>query len=295
MSPSAKPKVKTTGSKKDSADCMPKSVRDFVDSVIESAGKTAGRNSLWQAQEIIWAAGDIFDKRVRITLAQKALQISPLCADAYSLLGQEAFMPEVKRDYYAKGVEAGEKAIGSKKFRELEGSFWRFHETRPYMRARAGLAETLWKLGDIDGAIGHYKALLKLNPGDNQGIRYVLSSCYLNSGKDVELKKLLASYEASGSALWLYTQALVAFREGDKNAPKIAEAAWKSNKHVSAMLAKTKRLTPSKDGCVTVGGSDEATAYVEDNGDAWQKTPKAIEWLIQTTKGLSLAKTEKRG
>jgi Tetratricopeptide repeat len=41
------------------------------------------------------------------------------------------------------------------------------------MRARAGLAATLDALGDVEAAIGHYRDMLRLNPGDNQGIRYL--------------------------------------------------------------------------------------------------------------------------
>jgi hypothetical protein len=48
--------------------------------------------------------------RSRIALARKALGISPLCADAYVLLAEEARSIEEARDYYAKSVEAGELA-----------------------------------------------------------------------------------------------------------------------------------------------------------------------------------------
>ena len=54
---------------------------------------------------------------------------------------------EAERDHYAKGVEAGEQALGPEGFEEYAGRFWGFLETRPYMRARAGLAAALLKLG----------------------------------------------------------------------------------------------------------------------------------------------------
>src|SRR6185369_16919953 len=105
--------------------------------------------------------------RSRIALARKALGISPLCADAYVLLAEEAARSvEEARDYYTKGVEAGELALGPHGFEEYAGHFWGFLETRPYMRARAGLASALLKLGDIDSAIGHFSDMLKLNPND---------------------------------------------------------------------------------------------------------------------------------
>src|SRR3546814_19715015 len=70
---------------------------------------------------------------------------------------------------YRQGVEAGERALGDE-FEGLSGHFWGFLQTRPYMRARAGLAITLWRLGDQQAAIDHYRAMLILNPNDNPEI-----------------------------------------------------------------------------------------------------------------------------
>jgi len=178
--------------------------------------------------------------RARVALAHKALAISPLCADAYVLLAEEeAESVEEALEYYRKGVEAGKQALGSKGFKEYAGHFWGFLETRPYMRARAGLAATLNALGEVDAAISHYHDMLRLNPNDNQGIRYVLAVCLMKSGDTEALKKLLKQYDEDGSALWLYTQALVAFRENgasEKKAEELAKKAWNADSHVPATL-----------------------------------------------------------
>src|SRR3546814_18004768 len=58
----------------------------------------------------------------------------------------------------------------------------------PYMRARAGLAITLWRLGDQQAAIDHYRAMLILNPNDNQGIRYLLATALLARDEIAGLK-----------------------------------------------------------------------------------------------------------
>jgi len=170
-----------------------------------------------KAQDVMYEAWERTTSRSRIALARKALGISPLCADAYVLLAEEARSIEEARDYYAKGVEAGELVLGPRGFKQYAGHFWGFLETRPYMRARAGLAGTLLRLGDVDGALAHYRDMLKLNPNDNQGIRYVLAGCLLTQDNDGALKELLAEHE-DASAFWLYTRALVAFREsGDSD------------------------------------------------------------------------------
>ena len=63
------------------------------------------------------------------------------------------------------------------------------------MRARFGLAESLTAAGRIDEAITHYQELLRLNPNDNQGVRYVLLPKLLAAGRDVEAARLLKAYD----------------------------------------------------------------------------------------------------
>lgn len=239
-------------------------------------------DAIAKAQDVMYDAWERTTSRSRVALARKALGISPLCADAYNLLAEEAGSVEEARDLYAKAVDAGELAIGPKGFKEYAGHFWGFLETRPYMRARAGLAGTLSELGDEDAAIRHYRDMLKLNPNDNQGIRYILAACLLRRGEEAGLKELLAAYEDEGSAYWLYTRALLAFREGggDKEqAVTLVKDAWSANEHVPAILAGTTPPVFEGSGYVTVGGPDEATHYFTEFGPAWHRTPGAVEWL----------------
>ena len=104
----------------------------------------------------------------RVTLAHEALEISPDCADAYLLLAEEATSSlEEARELLEQGVAAGERALGPEPFEGDVGYFWGLIETRPYMRARAALAETLWALGGREEAVAHQRELLRLNPNDN--------------------------------------------------------------------------------------------------------------------------------
>jgi tetratricopeptide (TPR) repeat protein len=242
-----------------------------------------GNGATAKAQDVMYEAWERTTSRSRMALARKALGISPLCADAYVLLAEEAGSIQEARDYYAKGVEAGELALGPEGFKQYAGHFWGFLETRPYMRARAGLASTLMQLGDVDGALAHYREMLKLNPNDNQGIRYVLAGCLLRQDNDSALRELLAAHE-DGSAFWLYTRALVAFREngdGDEHAAALVRDAWSANEHVPAILAGTKSPVISDDSYVTMGGPDEATYYVTECGAAWHRTSGAVAWLTK--------------
>ena len=240
-------------------------------------------DALSKAQEVMYEAWERTTSRSRIALARKALTISPLCSDAYNLLADEAKTPEEARDLYIRGVEAGQLALGPEGFEEFDGHFWGFLETRPYMRARHGLAMTLLQLGEADAALEHFRAMLKLNPNDNQGIRYLLLAGLLRRGDLAGAKALLASYADEGSANWLYTRALIAFREGAGDKPatrKLLKEARSSNEHVPTILAGSEPPVLNGNGYVTMGGPDEATDYVIQFGKAWNDTPGAIAWLI---------------
>lgn len=55
------------------------------------------------------------------------------------------------------------------------GHFWGLLETRPYLRTRLGLAHALWTAGRRAEAVQHLQDMLRLNPNDNQGVRYTLA------------------------------------------------------------------------------------------------------------------------
>jgi len=256
-----------------------------MESFMSTISAPRAKSAIDKAQDVMYQAWGQPEPRKRIALANKALTISPLCADAYVLLAEEtANSAKEALDYYRKGVDAGSKAIGTKAFNEYAGHFWGFLETRPYMRARAGLASTLDALGDVEAAIGHYRDMLRLNPGDNQGIRYVLARCLMKS-RDIEaLRKLLQQFDEDGTGLWLYTRALVAFRDNgaeDKMAAELARKACRANRHVPSALAGAKTVKSSMNGYVTIGGEDEAAHYVDEWGFDWVTTPGAVDWLTK--------------
>ena len=242
-----------------------------------------------QAQDIMYQAWDAANRRQRVALAHRALSVSALCADAYNLLAEEAGNAKEAKTLYARGLEAGEMALGREGFREYEGHFWRFLETRPYMRARAGLAMTLLELGEEDAAIEHFRAMLKLNPNDNQGIRYVLLAGLLRRDDAEAIKALLLSYDDEWSVYWLYTRTLIAYRNGEAADPatlKLVQEARSANEHVPGILAGTRPPVISAKGYITLGGADEATDYVRECGPAWKATLGAIAWLTDAVAAL---------
>src|SRR5438045_5366155 len=106
------------------------------------------------------------------------------------------------------------------------------------MRARQGLAHSLWTAGRRDDAVQHLQDMLRLNPGDNQGVRYTLAGFLLFLDRDDDLTFLLRHYPDEESAAWAYNKALSAFRRhGDTpDARKLLKEAKRANRHVPAYL-----------------------------------------------------------
>lgn len=236
---------------------------------------------LEQAQDLMYEAWNATGRQ-RVQLAHKALALSPDCADAYVLLAEEtAKTPQQARELYQQGVAAAERALGPEIFEEGVGHFWRIVETRPYMRAREGLAHVLWLTGEHRTAIDHLKAMLHLNPGDNQGLRYVLAQWLLQAGTDEEMDTLLEQYPDDAAATWAYTRALWLFKQqGATEAANAALAdALSTNQFVPAYLLGRKRLPQRLPAFVGMGDENEAIEYAAHGIDGWRRISGALTWL----------------
>jgi tetratricopeptide (TPR) repeat protein len=250
--------------------------------------------ALSRADEVLDPAWDT--KRgdpIRTVLARRALEISPLCADAYVVLAAEAEPGSDREiDLWRSAVQSGQMALGEEYFKECEGEFWYILETRPYMRARLGLALALWQRGEKSEAIDHLCDLLRLNPNDNQGNRYILAAYLVETGRDSDASKLVKEFKEDNGAFFAWTRALLAYRSlGDsaKSRQSLAKA-LKSNGLVPAYLVgERKPPTRMQDG-YSHGDENEAIFYSSDFGHGWQITPGALDWLKTS---LSLAKNER--
>ena len=111
MPVSKKPRA-TTAAKTSSKAGAPPALPDrrTMESFLAAISGRRGDSATAKAQDVMYEAWEQTTLRSRIALARKALGISPLCADAYVLLAEEAARSvEEARDHYAIGVEAGEK------------------------------------------------------------------------------------------------------------------------------------------------------------------------------------------
>jgi tetratricopeptide (TPR) repeat protein len=239
---------------------------------------------LEKAQELIYRAFEARGRR-RIQLARKALDLSADCADAYVILAEHAGDLGRARDHYAQGVAAGERALGPRAFAEEAGHFWGLITTRPYMRARFGLAQCLEALRQTDEAIGHYRELLHLNPNDNQGVRDTLLPALLAAGQDDEAGTLLGQFRDDPTAIWRYGWALWTFRkEGDSLAARESlHQAIRANRRVPKYLTGEAALPDDDPPSYALGSEEEAVICAHALDAVWRATPGAGQWLATRT------------
>lgn len=255
----------------------------FLDSKIASGEipPSMALDPLDEAQSLVYEAWNS-EGSEKIGLARRALELSKDCADAYLILAEEeAKTQEAALGLYRKALEAGKRALDPALFTDSAGKFWEIMETRPYMRSRLGLAECLWDLGKKDEALEHLRELMRLNPKDDQGVRYILLQCLLESGADEELGALLERYGKDTSPEIRYTHALWMFRrEGPGPAANaLLKEAVRANRHVPGYLTGKQRLSKRVPEAAHEGSAEEAEAYAAGAFDTWHRTLGALDWL----------------
>jgi tetratricopeptide (TPR) repeat protein len=266
-------------------------VNAFLQQTLEEHGgqvpEIAPSTPLEQAQALVAQAYEITAPNRRRALAQQALALSPDCADAYDLLADLEPVPFRKLELLEQAVAAGRRALGETRFKELEGHFWGFVETRPFMRAYGGVAELSWALGDRARAIAIYTDMLRLNPGDNQGVRYMLATCLLEERTpeaQTALQDLLGRFPDDAAANWAYSRALLLFQMKDgatEEANRALGEAMKANRHVPPLLLGEEAMPRELPQFVGFGDVNEAVEYVAFARAAWKHTSRALFWLRQ--------------
>jgi hypothetical protein len=127
-----------------------------VDPIIES-------NDLKDAGDLVGA------RRILMALLEADLR----CLDAHAHLGNLVFdhTPAEAIRHYEVGVRIAELSLGDN-FTGVLG--WGLVDNRPFLRCMKGYGLCLWRLGQRDEAIRVFDRMLWMNPGDNQGVRFLL-------------------------------------------------------------------------------------------------------------------------
>jgi len=225
------------------------------------------------AEDLADEANESWGRR-QIHLARRAVALWPDCIDGWLVLAHRALDLESARDLYAEAVAAAERLMpgigkGEAGPGDEDEQPWLF----PWIWARVGLAKSLWSLGSREEAVGHFQRILAVDPNDHERVRYLLVHALLALGRNDEAGDLLAWYAEDG-ADWLYTRALLTFRqEGDSpSARRQMAAALQADRQADRNTARQLLgLAPPEK------GGEESYAVLFQ--DVWADTPGALEAL----------------
>lgn len=239
------------------------------------------RGASADAQELAYEAMEAPDPERALQLAERALAINPRCVDALLLVARATSRTTAELiEHVRAAVRAGEEELGKAFFRQNRGHFWGILETRPYMRARALLAELLAKEGRVDEAVAHYEDLLELNPNDNQGLRYALLGHYLALDRLDDAERMFRTYDDDGSACFAWGRVLRLFLAGEHAAAHAAlREAREANRFAEEYLSGRRRLPKRLPGYYGIGDENEGVVCAVELGDAWAKHREAVAWL----------------
>ena len=239
-------------------------------------------NDKGRSQELVIQAHDVTPAKGK-QLIKQALELDPDNADAYNYLASLETDVDKALAVYRQAVEAGERSLGEKFMKKNKGHFWGLIETRPYMRAKAGVADCLYAKNRMNAAVEVYQEMIELNPNDNQGVRYLLSTILLGKKDLSDYESFIKKYEGEDSAVWLYNNALYHFKKMGKSAKSDTELmkAYKFNPYVMEFMLGLKELPKEMPQFIGRGDENEAAAYIVDAIHTWGKTNGALDWMYE--------------
>lgn len=154
----------------------------YLKQVMEKRHLEMSDAEMSRAQDLVYDGWEAMadDPREAKKCFEGAIKLDPDLADAYNGLAEVAIARgkfSAAEEYYRKAYEKAKASLGTED--EKAFAWWGELETRPYMRSRQGLGVLFLETGRHDEAIREFKELLRLNPNDNQGVRYLVAPTYL--------------------------------------------------------------------------------------------------------------------
>jgi tetratricopeptide (TPR) repeat protein len=230
-----------------------------------------------RAEALCQEAVECFGRR-RVVLARAALAEDPDHVEAHILIAESTRAVDRRIELFQHAKSLAAARLGDD-LEKLAGEFWGYHPTRPYMRACHGLAAALALAGQTSDAVEQYRAMLQLNPNDNQGVRYELVPLLLRHERDAQAMEVLDQYDEE-TTLWMYSKALVEFRRVGRNAKskQMLREAFKANPHVMTLLQSGDPLRLSDS--YVLGSPEEAALCIEELESLWDETQGCLEWMF---------------
>lgn len=243
---------------------------------------TRRRSESTMAPEI--SADDRFDEamehwwrgehRAAVTGFRRVLQADPRHADAHNRLGiaaMEANEVGAAENHFRAAIEGAARQI------EIHQGFlgWGSRENRPYLRAHASLAQVFRLTRRWADAAKIHEQLLRWNPNDNQGVRFLLGEEYYRMGL---VDRAIGAYERAGDSdpaicFGAGLALLDVGREG--TALWWARGVGRNGYVVPMLLGEPWERVPGRHPN-DLAEPEWAARYLEGCGDLWLRRP---EWL----------------
>ena len=220
-----------------------------------------------------WWAGD---RRTACRWFKKALKVEPGHTDAHNHLGIACFdkgrLAQAEGHFIA-AIESGAESL----VQEAGQVPWGFLENRPYLRSLANLALVRHEQRRYDGEVEIYERILRMNPNDNQGVRWLLGEGYHRLGRlDVAVKAYEAALEEPGCC---YGLALALHELGKPEGGLALVRAFAANHYVAPMLLGERWTRIDAWHGSNMVEPEWAAEYVERQGDLWRAAAGSREFL----------------
>lgn len=217
--------------------------------------------------------------------ADKALELDPLNVDARIAKSNFA----INEGDYDRAIAILREALAiaisnlDEKLSDHSLDFGELVETRPYMRVRFTLANTLHLMNDAEEAAEHYQEMLSREPDDSMGARYTLAGVYLELNRLKDARSIISQYNIEDDPILPWAHVLERFLSGKK---KEAEAGLEGAIAANPLMA-TSLLDPESihdlDIDTDLGVATRMTLVAV--GKAWLEHPKATDWLASKVYG----------
>jgi hypothetical protein len=274
--------------------------KKMEDIIGELGGGT--QSALDRAQDILFDLPEDASDSALKKAAKKALAISEDCMGAWLILSQLAKTHAEAAGFVMQGIDRGRKlhagliaSVGK------DHGLWGHVEARDFMRLLHELAIVMEESADIEGAVDTCHEMIRLNPGDNQGVRGDLLHYLIVLNRPAEVKALLKRFRAClefdtnlayGKVLFEITGAIAKLKDGWSDAlanqqpsdeagfrkflgssfpavDKAIKAAMKANPYVGLLMGMPGIMETEPPAMLSVGGPDEALQYIQRQGHIW--------------------------
>jgi len=224
------------------------------------------------------------DGRRQLQLVRRALGLWPDCADAYMILGDRESDKERALAHYQEALRASERALPAEARLEPvpDDVLGADPRTRPYLRARARVADALLAVNRYEEGRDHLRALLRLNPDDIGGVRISLLMVAIGHGDHETGSEVRRLFPQDDSAMFLYGSTLQAWSAGDRAAARsLLRRAVGANRRVPKYLTGRADCPDDHVAFFQPGDESEAIIVAQHFGELWHRVPGAVEWLKQ--------------